>query len=237
MNRKAHHIRLYKRLNLADSATIADLKKSYFHLANRYHPDKVLHQESSSTDVELFNDVQAAYRELKQFHDRHGHLPLSAEVDSYEQSNSPKSDLRSHRFGTISLPSYLLSGIFITLLVLLLVVPNRDDRNTTTLDAKIPTQNHPHPGSDSVTSTAPLVQHTPSRAKLQTSPITIGLPMGEVFDLLGVPDSTINNQWYYGTSEIYFRDGFVSGWNNDPKSPIWTDESLPSHVNPQPRLP
>jgi hypothetical protein len=236
MNRKAHHIRLYKRLNLHDSATITDLKKSYFHLANKYHPDKVAQTESSSTNAQLFNEVQNAYRELKQFHEQHGHLPLNTDFESSEHTNKTYPHSSAHRFGTIRRSSYLLSGVLFTLLLILLFLPYPDDRNTTSPKGISSSKNRLKSGDDLSTHTDPHIRHRPSLAELQTQPIKTGLSMVEVFDLLGVPDSTINNQWYYGSSEIYFRDGLVSGWNISPKSPIWTDKSLPSYVTPQPRL-
>jgi hypothetical protein len=236
MNRKAHHIRLYKRLNLSDSATIADLKKSYFHLANKYHPDKATRPEPTPINTELFNEVQTAYRELKQFYEQYGHLPLNSGLDSPGHLNRSKPDSHTRRFGTIGRSSYLLFGLLMTLLLILLFLPSPDDRNTTLSEANSSSKSQLKPGGDLTTDAHLHIQHSPSLAELQTQPIRIGLSMGEVFDLLGVPDTTINNQWYYGSSEIYFRDGLVSGWNNDPKSPMWTDDSLPSRVTPQPRL-
>ena len=238
MNRKAHHIRLYKRLNLTETATIADLKKSYFHLANKYHPDKTTKPELTPINAELFNEVQTAYRELKKFYEQHGYLPLNPGLDTPEHLNEAKQNSSTRRFGTIHPSSYLFPGLMITLLLILLFLPTSDDKNTTLLEDNAPGKgHHPTPGGDGTTPNEPHARYTPPLALSQKHPIIIGLSMGEVFDLLGVPDTTINNQWYYGSSEIYFRDGLVSGWNNDPKSPIWTDEALPSHVTPQPKLP
>lgn len=66
-----------------------------------------------------------------------------------------------------------------------------------------------------------------SNEKINAHPITLGMTMGKVFELIGVPDDAVGDNWYYGASEIYFRDGRVSGWLNDSSSPIKTDSDQP----------
>ena len=55
------------------------------------------------------------------------------------------------------------------------------------------------------------------KAKRQRTAVnyyTIGSSQNEVLNIQGTPDSFTQNQFRYGSSFVYFRDGYVIGWNN-----------------------
>ncbi len=56
----------YTVLNIPRNASQEDIKKAYKQLANKYHPDKVLHlgDEFKKMAEERFKEIQQAYREL-----------------------------------------------------------------------------------------------------------------------------------------------------------------------------
>jgi DnaJ like chaperone protein len=56
----------YTVLNIHRNATQEEIKKAYKQLANKYHPDKVLHlgDEFKKMAEERFKEIQQAYREL-----------------------------------------------------------------------------------------------------------------------------------------------------------------------------
>ena len=56
----------YTALNIPRNASQEEIKKAYKQLANKYHPDKVLHlgDEFKKLAEERFKEIQEAYREL-----------------------------------------------------------------------------------------------------------------------------------------------------------------------------
>lgn len=57
----------YTILGVSPGASQDEIKKAYLSLANRYHPDKVLHlgEEFSEMAEMRFKEIQGAYQELK----------------------------------------------------------------------------------------------------------------------------------------------------------------------------
>jgi len=47
-----------------------------------------------------------------------------------------------------------------------------------------------------------------------------GATASEVTAIQGTPSSVEDNVWYYGQSRVYFEDGRVSGWLNHPENPL-----------------
>lgn len=58
--------------------------------------------------------------------------------------------------------------------------------------------------------------------------IWIGSTVGEVYAVQGVPDSTQDEIWQYGKSQIHFSQGKVISWNQHPDNPlrIGRDQSI-----------
>lgn len=56
----------YDVLNIPRNASLAEIKNAYRQLANKYHPDKVLHlgEEFRKLAEERFKEIEEAYREL-----------------------------------------------------------------------------------------------------------------------------------------------------------------------------
>jgi len=234
MNLRAHYIRLYKRLGLANEATVADLKHRFHSLANQYHPDKSSQKEGLSDTTDIFAEIQSAYQELKSYYSHHGFLPLE-NINSRQSSS--QSDLETTQ--QLRRPSFsikpILSGIMLIILLVIFLIPHKNI-SPITEDNLAPQKDESNPStsleakngsiSDKAYSTFP--------EKLNAHPITLGMTMGKVFELIGVPDDAVGDNWYYGTFEIYFRDGRVSGWLNDASSTIKTDSNHPLVLLPTP---
>lgn len=230
MKRRAHFIKLYKRLGLPESASLNDLRQRYHHLASLYHPDKAAPQSNPNANLELFKETHAAYRELRRYHNDHGHLPLfplktiihPMGTATHAHAGLPKDSRWS---------SLLLAVLTIFMILLIFFLPSQ---NQTTSINETANPDHFSKSSplDAETrlSSQSISPQTPTNPT--TPPVKLGMSMGETFELLGVPDATVGNQWFYGDSEVYFRGGLVAGWSNNPKSPINTDPSLPQRVTP-----
>lgn len=236
MKRRAHFIRLYRRLDLPGSATLDDLKHNYHFFAARYHPDKSEQDEALSDNTELFKEIQAAYRELRRFHNEHGFLPLSVTQPTIYPASGTETAEPEHKIKHPSLSSSIILGsIGILFITTLLYTPDSDmatHPNSTELNGSSNNFDDLSPAQE------PLEENkSPAPRNPQQHPLKLGMTMGETFELLGVPDAAVGDQWFYGNSEVYFRDGRVAGWNNSPDSPITTDCTLPANVAPIPPRP
>jgi hypothetical protein len=234
MNLRAHYIRLYKRLGLANEATIADLKHRFHSLANQYHPDKSSQKEASSDTTEIFTEIQSAYQELKSYHSQHGFLPLE-NLNSRQSTEQP--DFRTTQ--QLHRPSFsikpILSGIMLIILLTIFLIPHKNISPTTEGDlAPQLNESNSDPSLEGLNDSISVNTHPTSPEKINVHPITLGMSMGKVFEIIGVPDDAVGDIWYYGTFEIYFRDGRVSGWLNDASSTIKTDSSQPLVLMPTP---
>ena len=49
---------------------------------------------------------------------------------------------------------------------------------------------------------------------------TVGSTRDQVQAVQGMPSSIRNGVWYYGKSRVYFLDGTVMRWVNDPADPL-----------------
>jgi hypothetical protein len=80
------------------------------------------------------------------------------------------------------------------------------------------------PPAPPVTRRTPRTQISPeANPKAVQTPhpyVTSGLTPLEVLAVLGKPSSSIGDKMFYQGSEIDFKNGLVSGWKIDPKSPI-----------------
>lgn len=230
MKRRAHFIKIYKKLGLPETASLTDLRQRYHHLASLYHPDKTAQGGTSTTNIELFQETHAAYRELKSYYKTHGYLPLSPQQTViFPTSKTITAKVHFPRHSRW--PFAFLATLAIALIFIVFFMPNKNQTITATpQDAPGHSEFHYLPDNQSQISSQPT-NSTPS-IKTSGKPLKLGMSMGETFELLGIPDATVGEQWFYGDSEVYFSDGRVSGWNNNPISPINTDPNLPQRYIP-----
>lgn len=232
MKRRAHYIRLYRRLDLPESATLNDLKYNYHLLATHYHPDKTTQIEVQSVDVELFKDIQAAYRELKRYNNEHGYLPLSVTQNAVYHPGEPEVIEKAGTKRPSVFPSLILAGLGI-LFIFILIYPFTPGQNgqsdNTDHTYSMDELSRIEAGTQDITHNS-----SPAPRNPQKRPLQMGMKMGKVFELLGVPDTTVGSNWYYGNSEIYFRDGHVAGWVITADSPIIIDKNQPLVQYPPP---
>ncbi len=64
-------------------------------------------------------------------------------------------------------------------------------------------------------------------APLSKDSIEIGSSASEVAALQGFPPEVRGDTWIYGPSEVYFRDGRVTGWKSSPQRPLKARGGVP----------
>jgi curved DNA-binding protein CbpA len=86
---------------------------------------------------------------------------------------------------------------------------------------------------------APLSAHQPSHTAARTAHllpfITVGLTKDEVIAVEGAPTASADDKLTYKSSEIFFKDGKVTGWKIDPAAPIrvklWPDAPVDTDLS------
>jgi len=87
---------------------------------------------------------------------------------------------------------------------------------------------HPTPHSKTAAANTPLTANKRSLGRnkstlsdeLSEKFFTYGDTLSKVIEVQGVPNHTVGDIWYYGTSEVHFSDGVVSAWHNTPSTPL-----------------
>ncbi len=164
---------------------------------------------------------------------------------SRPQSKSvPKTDKESDRNNggpgslNISNPSNLLSLLVFTVIGLalytLLDIESPEDRSTQDIDSSLlessrSTGNFKLGEQDGITTDAKLKSSDDeknSHTEEDDSHIrvmeyfTIGSSVKDVLRIQGMPDSVVDNIWFYGESTIKFEDGVVKDWKRTAASPL-----------------
>jgi hypothetical protein len=200
------------------------LRMNYRRLAALHHPDKTTGTRPEDEQTLIFQEIQAAYQELKKFYTQHGQLPLAGAYEFPIQEHKSSKPTISYKKPRLSL-SYTTYALIVLIILVIYVIPaqekNKPIGNTTSSTQQITT-----PTSVNDTAIKPINSH----------PIKLGMTMGKVFEILGVPDANVGDHWYYGNSAVFFRDGHIAGWRIDSHSPILVQESKPANITPPARI-
>ncbi|MDF1781909.1 MAG: J domain-containing protein [Alcanivoracaceae bacterium] len=194
----------YQVLHLPESADAILLRKHYRRLAQKLHPD------APHGDAEAFQTLQQAYNALRRYHLEHGCLPLST-IGSAPPQLAPgagirrkaveKKTFRSPRRAIVSASAIIGVAVW-TFLPEKFGAPESVSRHSapTTLAYSTPTA-------------------------IGEGTFSLGASLTEVIDAQGVPDWRDQLSWHYGESRVYFHEGKVVGWDEQPNSPLKIDRS------------
>lgn len=200
----SNFIEHYQVLHLPESADAILLRKHYRRLAQRLHPD------APQGDAEAFQRLQQAYSTLRRYHIEHGHLPLStAEVsqpqlapgEGIRRKTVKKKPFWNRRRTTVSVSAVLGIAVWMFL-------PEQSSRPQ-------PVPRH---------STASTLAY-PAPPAIAEDTFSLGASLTDVIDAQGVPDWRDQFSWHYGESRVYFHEGKVVGWDEQPNSPLKLDRS------------
>jgi len=183
----------YRVLSLPPDADAVALRQQYRKLAQRLHPDR----PDGSPDA--FQQLQDAYATLHRFHRENGRLPLQ-QPEEKPPLLQPGQGIRRHAVCRKPIWKrvrfWLASATAGTLLALWW--PNTPP---------------PAPPAVIPTTVQPITTDEP-RA------LSLGASLADVIDIQGIPEQRQDNIWHYGASRIYFHEGKVSGWHEDPSHPL-----------------
>jgi len=232
-----------------------DIKTAFQRAAREWHPDRYIAEpEKQKLAEERFKIISQAYNALSSYYQRHGRLPEDpaqaqaasplAEEQGFEaprqagtsiwsrQASEEDSMLR-HIILRRSAIVLLSIGTAIALLNLLLSA----DGSFNDLAADRPYTAGKLLGGNGPGS-RPLSMVRPDSPAVAEKPgqhhpglLALGATFGETQNILGLPARAEGNIWFYGKSEIHFKNGFVTDWiisDSDPLNVSLTRNSVPA---------
>jgi len=232
---KKEYIKYYRILGVEPGVSWVQLRKAYKGLVNTWHPDRFQQDPRQKHLAEKRTmEIIQSYQELAEYYKEFGVLPhvtkpmgipvtedLSSQRSS-DPSPAPKNQDtevcatdatprqahkdRQDKLYVRIMATTALAGIAYLVWQVMPSVQSDDmsQRNSPkeqTVDKKI---------------SAESGQHVPAETKF----FTVGTPPGEVYDIQGVPTKTEQDVWYYGNSKVYFQNGKVLRWDEQPGNPL-----------------
>ncbi len=234
---KNEYLISYQHLEIAPGCTWQEVRRAYKRLVKRWHPDH-FHNDARAQFLanEKIKEINCAFDLLSVHYRTHGVLPditktfesslLGSAHSSYSPSDRPSRSTAAmhgdapsaHNSDASNIKQKSRYNIFVRAALIALTlwlgyalwhVPQR---------AKDPTS-----ASNTLLNPATAPDNA-SNAQAQiaqdTTYFTYGSTVGEVYAVQGTPSQTIDNVWHYGKSKIYFNDGKVTLWEDDPSSPL-----------------
>lgn len=238
-----NHQECYRLLGLSPTSDWADAHQAWRRAVQKWHPDRFTAEPERRHRAEArMQRLNAAHATLEAYYQKHGCLPLQAstatptEVKPAEPpaatqptSSGEAPTCRTQRFPRFALA--IVGLLFVVFYPWLLPEDTSTHPSPPMPDPATPPQPH--------LTTAPALTH-PGKPKAITSPaplgstrqvhppgndfFTYGDPLGKVIEIQGVPTRTVGDIWFYGASEVHFRDGRVVRWYASPDFPLKTGE-------------
>lgn len=224
----------YRTLGIEPGCSLAQLKTAYRKLAKAWHPDRYPypHQAGARATAERrMGEINRAFRLLSEYHRRNGRLPAMGGAGFKVEEPVAASPRQSGRHfeaesgddwiqrkpkaaGARPLRFVLLGAA----LGILWATWNAYQRSATTDEIAPPEASAPAPD---INDASPPTVAVPS-APQNDSYFTYGSALGKVYAVQGVPTRTEDGVWFYGKSKVFFTDGAVSRWEEDPDNPLKT---------------
>ena len=231
-----NHLRHYRVLGIHPGASWKQLRQAYKKQVNLWHPDRFQQDARRKKQAEeKTKEITQAYKELAEYHKRHGALPLTAEEPEPSVTGAAPASATGteHAGATVGTPEpaeapspvspafwrtpasrRMRFAIALTLLgagYYFWHPPSSERSRSFSSDT---TAVAPNPAPD------PEQNGTPSAAPPPASHFTVGSSLGDVYAIQGVPTRTEGDIWHYGNSKIYFSSGKVLRWEESMDSPL-----------------
>jgi outer membrane protein assembly factor BamE (lipoprotein component of BamABCDE complex) len=217
----------YATLGVTPDTDWVALRARYKRLIGQWHPDRFSADAAGKIIAEeRSKQITLAYKSLEKYRRTHGVLPpieLAAADAQRPEAGSvfrrPGStdraetstvggavrDRTKRKPGSPIRVAIVLSSL---LVAFYLAYPSRDA--TAPDDAA----DGARPGS-AATQAPPLAENP-----RESGGVSVGLTLGEVYAVQGVPTFTEGDTWYYGRSQIRFAQGKVISWIEHPERPL-----------------
>lgn len=232
-------LQCYQKLDLRPECGWKELQSGYRRLVQKWHPDRYQqHPDQQHLAAHRMLEINEAYGILAQYYRQHGQLPFETprrraaapdagtafegrrvepDLDFDEHLHSLQ--LRMARGRLFDFLPWLIIASILALGYYYLTAYHEAASLDINVDERALIGD-----IDATPGTEPAHRPVPPP---KSGYFTYGDPPGRVYEVQGVPTRTEGNLWLYGASEVYFENGVVSSWHNDPSHPL--------HVRDEPR--
>lgn len=224
------YARDYYILGVPENCSLDVLKAARRRLVKSWHPDRFpTDGEMKRQAEERIKDINTAFEHLVDHYKKYGALPtpsadanLSPAIGRWSDNANDRSPVDSFNrdFTPPVRPPFKSTVARTVLLLVALLIGAETGRVVFMQDRQ---------GTDTPDSSSPL-RSNPALPKNSSLPIaaapkyfTIGSTLGEVYVVQGAPSAIENGVWRYGKSSVYFTDGVVTSWDEDPETPLKTN--------------
>jgi len=231
MNNPAPAFRYYQVLQIDPPCSWEQLKQQYRKLANTWHPDRLQdHPEMLAVADDRLKEINLAYSYFSAYFKEHGSLPEievieRAEIDDFiivepdEPVVSPETTAYERPSGESNAGQRRGYRRAVTL-GLLLMIGYFSFRYIQSTDSDYESLRV----TESLQSEKDSIEH---RYEIDRQPVpkhqkyfSYGSTLGQVHAAQGIPTRTNGDIWYYGDSEVYFKNGRVVNWRNTAEHPL-----------------
>lgn len=261
MSEKITYSLCYKILNISHDSDWKELRESYKRLIQKWHPDKFKPgSDNQSIASEKTFLINIAYQKLSQYYRINNALP-NIEIEDINSNsmngadNTSASDVpietfrvyshetQDHYQNKIGRYLFVIVVLTIVLYIFTLETTNEDIQAWHLEDPETFSQKMSNKKMDLELLDQPdnvnssnLLLFSDKAAAEEDNPeedyFTFGSTIGQVISIQGAPDTIVNDIWFYGDSEVHFKDGSVSFWKRSPGSVLnarLSDENYPGN--------
>ena len=227
MNQSHSFEKCFKLLDIdtRNESSLDDVKKSYRKLIQKWHPDRYKNDDEKEIATNKLKDLNTAYKQLANYFRKHGSLPqitpppiIPKEVTkTYTEKNTNTKKQYSQTNTNRKIPLTVVFGVVIIFGLFFMYM---ETITSPTQNASVKSQST---GSDSklgVRKKHNQKQTASKKKKIKYKYFTEGSSLSEVILIQGPPEKIIDNIWYYGKSEVHFKNGIVSYWVRTQNTPL-----------------
>ena len=239
----------YEILRIEYGCSWAEVRKSYKSLIQKWHPDRFSDDlDGKNTATSKIKELNLAYQQLDNYYKEHGALP-EMEYSQYEPelrssmyageteiiNEDTKQEVNdSCDFSSQPGKTYLRKRYILATILVIVLAANYTDFTTQSNSFKTslrPKQHSdPKPAHGRQNNSRPAPEEPSLFLKDNNNAMYENMDdqsfffffstMGKVINYQGAPDKIDNNIWYYGKSEVHFKDGLVIKWKHDHNHPL-----------------
>ena len=233
MKQSRSYNQCYRLLNIKVNCDWEELRKAYRTLVHKWHPDRCADDKEKTLATDKLKDLNTAYKQLSDYYSKHGVLPLvpppvqpekpSATVnkDDFSRVKAEKTSMAKNQ--SQKKPNVILQSFFIfaALIVIMAITYPYLNSIIMTMSTQFDLADETFLNKKYNTKTKlDIKKKKKIITKIETEYFTYGSTLGEVILIQGPPDKTIENVWFYGESEIHFKDGLVIKWLRTANNPL-----------------